>query len=226
MLAASLALVVGCIALASVAQAQWVVTNTNDSGAGSLRQAILNADAAAPTGAPGATQTITFSGAGVGTITLTSGALPLIYTNVNIQGVSGVAIDGNNLYRGLFVSGLANTGNGAPPAISVGISNVTIENVVAQGGAGGAGGGGGGLGAGGGLFINQNANVTITNVSFGNASAAGGNGGAAACASPGATPAGNGGGCGAGTGGGGGLHGTGGSGVFGGGGGRPVFFWR
>jgi hypothetical protein len=116
--AASLALAVGYIALASVAQAQWVVTNTNDSGAGSLRQAILNADAAgAPTGAPGAMQTITFSGSGVGTIALTSGALPLIYTNVNIQGAPGVAIDGNNLYRGLFVSGLATTGNGAPSAI-------------------------------------------------------------------------------------------------------------
>jgi hypothetical protein len=105
-LEASLTFVVGCVALASIAQAQWVVTNTNDSGAGSLRQAILNADAAgAPTGSPG--------------VTLTSGALPLIYTNVNIQCASGVAIDGDNQYRGLFVSGLATTGNSRPGFLRV-----------------------------------------------------------------------------------------------------------
>jgi hypothetical protein len=54
------------------ANAQFVVSNNNDSGSGSLRQAILDADAAgAPSGVPGATQTITFN-AGVGTITLGS----------------------------------------------------------------------------------------------------------------------------------------------------------
>jgi hypothetical protein len=38
---------------------------------------------------------------------------------------------------GFFISGLATTGNGAPPAITVGISNITIQNVDAQSGAGG-----------------------------------------------------------------------------------------
>jgi hypothetical protein len=138
------------LGLATPARAQFVVTNSNDSGPGSLRQAILNADAAgAPAGVPGATQTITFNG-GVGTISLQS-ALPLIYTNVNIVGTSGATIDGAGTYRGLFVSGLATTGNGAPPAVTVNISNLSIQNVVAQGGAGGGGNvgqetGGGGMG--------------------------------------------------------------------------------
>jgi hypothetical protein len=56
------------------------VLNLNDQGAGSLRQAILNADAA-----HGA-ETITFSVAG--TIQLTSGALPAITDNVTIDGTS------------------------------------------------------------------------------------------------------------------------------------------
>jgi len=45
-----------------------------------------------------------------------------------------------------IASGLATTGNGAPPAVNVSISNIAIQNVTAQGGAG-AGAGGGGLGA-------------------------------------------------------------------------------
>ncbi|HZO46681.1 MAG TPA: autotransporter domain-containing protein [Xanthobacteraceae bacterium] len=155
------------------AQAQFVVSNNNDSGAGSLRQAILDANAAgAPLGFPGATQTITFN-PGVGTINLAS-ALPLIYTNVDIVGTPGAAIDGGGAVRGLFISGLP--GGLAPQTIAVSISNLTIQNVTAAGGQGGNG-AGGGMGAGGGLFVNQNASVTITNVTFGNASAAGGAGG-------------------------------------------------
>lgn len=189
------------------ANAQFVVSNNNDSGAGSLRQAILDADAAgAPAGVPGATQTITFN-ANVGTITLAS-ALPLIFTNVNIVGTAGATIDGANMFRGLFVTGLATTGNGAPPAITVNISNIAIQNVKAQGGAGGAD-SGGGLGAGGGLFVNQNATVTISNVTFANAVAQGGNGGAHANDFS--------------VGGGGGLGGAGGSSLAAGGGGGLFF---
>jgi len=172
-LGAVIGLAVVC-GLATAARAQFVVTNVNDSGPGSLRQAILDANAAgAPLGVPGATQTITFN-SGVGTIALQS-ALPLIYTNVNIVGTTGAAIDGAGAFRGLFVSGLATTGNGAPPAVAVSIANLTIQNVVAQGGAGGDV-AGGGLGAGGALFVNRNASVTITGVSFANAAANGGAG--------------------------------------------------
>ncbi|MGH6716778.1 MAG: hypothetical protein ACREDC_11380, partial [Bradyrhizobium sp.] len=122
---------------ASAAQAQYVVSNNNDSGAGSLRQAIIDADnAGAPLGVPnGTTPAIVFN-AGVGTITLAS-ALPLIYSNVTITGSAGAAIDGAGSFRGLFVSGLATTGNGAPASVTVSISNLAIQNVVAQGGNGG-----------------------------------------------------------------------------------------
>src|SRR5580693_6569001 len=153
---------VACLAgwlSATGAQAQFMVTNNSDSGAGSLRQAIINADNAGTTnGAPnGTTPTISFA-ANVGTITLAS-ALPLIDSSVTING-AGATLDGAGQFRGLFVSGLATTGNGTPPVIAVSISNLTIQNVVAQGGNGGAADGGGGLGAGGGLFVNQNASVT------------------------------------------------------------------
>src|SRR4051812_7953147 len=109
-LLASTALVGLSLALTSESYAQFIVSNNADSGAGSMRQAILDANAAgAPLGVPGATQTITFN-AGVATITLAS-PLPLIYTNVNIAGTAGAAIDGANTFRGLFVSGLATTSN-------------------------------------------------------------------------------------------------------------------
>ena len=170
------------LAFISAAWADFVVTNNSDSGPGSLRQAILDANALnAPTGVPiyGVASTITIN-PGIGAITLTSGPLPLIYSNLNIVGAAGGSVlDGSGTFRGLFVSGLATTGNGAPAVVIVNISNLAIQNVVAQGGAGGANvqSGGGGLGAGGGLFINQNANVTITNTTFANAAARGGAGG-------------------------------------------------
>jgi uncharacterized protein with beta-barrel porin domain len=202
------------VVFASAAQADFVVTNNNDSGPGSLRQAILDANAAgAPNGVPNGTTSTIVINPGIGTIALTSGALPLIYSNLNIEGAAGGSVlNGSNTYRGLFVSGLATTGNGAPSAVTVTVSNLSIQNVVAQGGAGGSsrGGGGGGLGAGGGLFVNQNANVTITNVSFGNSAARGGAGGANSGAGLG--------------GGGGGLGGAGGASTANSGGGGGLFF--
>jgi hypothetical protein len=206
------AMVGGCIALAPSAHAQFVVTNTNDSGAGSLRSVIAAAEVeGAPTGTPGPTQAITFAPGLTGTINLLS-PLPLIYTNMSITGNPGIAIDGGGANRGFFISGLATTGNGAPPAITVSISNIAIQNVNAQGGAG-ASGGGGGLGAGGGLFVNQNASVTISNVSFSHSVATGGAGGVGLI--------------GGGGGGGGGLGGAGGVGIGSGGaagGGGGLFF--
>ncbi len=84
----------------------------------------------------------------------------------------GAFLDGEDLYRGLFVYSGKTT-----------IENLTIENAVAKGGAGGAaaegsfgsrgGGGGAGAGLGGGLFVADNpaggavpAQVTLDNVFF------------------------------------------------------------
>lgn len=75
----------------------FIVTNLNDSGEGSLRQAIL--DANANLFVP---DTITFSVSG--TITLLS-HLPWIYDELTINGSGqNVTISGNDLYRTIYVS--------------------------------------------------------------------------------------------------------------------------
>ena len=94
---------------------------------------------------------------------------------LDIEG-NGFALDGGGTQRGLFVySG------------DVTIEDLTLQKMLAQGGAGGVGGGGGGAGLGGALFIADNAaagalpsNVTLSNVTFANDTAAGGSGGGGA----------------------------------------------
>src|SRR5581483_551144 len=75
--------------------ATFPVTSTADSGAGSLRQAILDANAAA------GSDTIAFAipGAQMHTITLTSGALPAITDSVVIDGKSQPGYSGSPLIR-------------------------------------------------------------------------------------------------------------------------------
>ncbi len=72
------------------------VTSTADAGAGTLRQAIINAnaDATSTTGAP---HLITFAGAGIGTINLTTN-LPAITNHISINGgtLGTVIINGGN----------------------------------------------------------------------------------------------------------------------------------
>ncbi|MBV9461043.1 MAG: hypothetical protein JO141_26530, partial [Bradyrhizobium sp.] len=141
---------------AADAQAQFVVTNANDSGPGSLRAAITAADAA-----PGST--ITFNLPANSTILLASD-LPAITasTTINGSGASGLTLSGNNASRGFFVySG------------TVSISNIAITNTQAHGGDGGWGGGGAGMG--GGLFVASGAHVTVSNVAIQSSRATGGN---------------------------------------------------
>ncbi|MDP2697549.1 autotransporter domain-containing protein [Thalassospira sp.] len=182
-------LILLCTAPAGSAQAAtFNVTNTADSGAGSLRQAIFDANAA------GGTNTIDVQN-GLGTITLTSGDLNALNSNITLNG-NGNTLSGNNAFRGLFVySG------------TVAINDLTIENAVASGGdAGQATGGGAGLG--GALFVKDGASVTISNLVAQNNAATGGDGGAQTAAGI--------------TGGGGGMGGDGGvaaGGISGGGGG-------
>lgn len=102
-------------------------------------------------------------------ITLTQ-SLPMITAGVTVTGNNNT-LDANNAGRAFFVQ----SGTAA-------ISNLTINNARAQGGAGGfsgtnAGAGGGGLGAGAAVFVNTGAAATLSNVSVGNASAIGGAGG-------------------------------------------------
>jgi outer membrane autotransporter protein len=180
--------------------ADFLVSNGDPYGAGSLHQAILDANAA---------------GAGNHTISLDSsmppGSVLEVYStmahinaNVVIDG-GGSTIYGHGASRLLFVAG----GN-------VTIKNLTFEGGNATGGNGGsadkAGGGGGSLGAGGAIYVNSGANVTVENASFTYNGARGGSGGTT-----------NSGGSGQSGGGGGGFHGNGASGGYNGGGGGGGF---
>jgi predicted outer membrane repeat protein len=120
--------------------ATFTVTNTNDSGAGSLRQAILSANATA------GTDTISFGLGAVGTITLAS-PLPVIEEALTITGpgAATLAVSGNNTYRVFEIS----TG------ISVTISGLTIRNGYASYAEGTDGNGGG---------IRNAGNLTLTDV--------------------------------------------------------------
>lgn len=137
------------------ADATWLaadlfVTNTNDSGPGSLRQAIADSNVMA------GTQSITFIGAGAsGTITLTTGQLD-ITDSVTIfgPGAANLAVSGNNASR-IF--------NDA----SAGSMTVTISGLKMTGGNAGANNGG--------AILNNNDNLTVTaSVITGNTATSGG----------------------------------------------------
>ena len=124
------------------------VTSIADAGAGTLRQAIINANAdlTSTTGAP---HLITFTGAGIGTITLAT-SLPAITNHISINGgtLGAVIINGGNtaavsqgiLYNAANCSGsvlrnmVINNCNGPvgvgvyiqSPAVSVTINNCRI----------------------------------------------------------------------------------------------------
>ncbi|MES1241472.1 MAG: choice-of-anchor Q domain-containing protein, partial [Acidobacteriota bacterium] len=164
---AQAALTLGAAALAAAPGAQaatFTVTNLNDSGAGSLRQAILDAN-----GAAGA-DVVDFQAGLTGTITLTTGQLS-IYDSVDVQGpgASVLTVSGNNADRVFYLyanaatidvtlSGLTITGGNAN--IGGGVvdfdENLTLDSVVITGNA--ATGDGGGVWADG-----FNMNLTIQN---------------------------------------------------------------
>ncbi|MFN8531383.1 MAG: choice-of-anchor Q domain-containing protein [Anaerolineae bacterium] len=124
-----------------------LVTNGSDSGEGSLRQAVANANG------DGVSSTITFSG--VSTVNLTTGELSLLNDGtLTIDGGLGVTIQGNNTFRMLSV------GSGA---------HVTLTHLIIAGGYFA-----GNHGYGGGLYVNGGA-VTLTNSTVsGNTAEAGG----------------------------------------------------
>ncbi len=136
----------------------FVVKNYNDSGAGSLRQAILDINSAGS----GIVDAQSLSG----TINLSS-SLPMITGSMTFLGSTNLTVSGNNLYRVFSV-------NSYPRSLL--FSKLVIANGKAQGGSASLGGGGGGAGLGGGVFINSG-NVVLSDVRFSGNSAIGGNGG-------------------------------------------------
>ena len=131
--------------------ATFSVTNTGDSGGGSLRQAILDANAT-----PGA-DTITFAAGVTGTIALTSGQLTVTDNlTINGPGAANLTISGNNASRVMEVSaGMAlnlkdvTIANGryitAPTVAGAGILNagtLTVSDSVFSGNDAGSGSGG------------------------------------------------------------------------------------
>ncbi len=146
------------------AQSTFTVTNTNDSGPGSLRQAIENAN----TNGDGL-DIINFSEDVSGNILLNS-QLPIIATALTINGPGEevLSISGQNAYRILFIN---STGD-------VAINNLTLKEGRASGGnaSSGASGGGGGAGMGGAIFLEQG-NLSLNFTSLVSNSARGGKGG-------------------------------------------------
>lgn len=147
------------------AAATFTVTITDDSGAGSLRDAIEQANGSAGPHTINITAT--------GTITLAS-SLPPITESVEINGpgAADLTLDGDDLYRILSVT----TG-------TVVIRDLAISHGRSEGEDGqnrqsdsSGGGGGGAAGLGGGLYITDG-DVTIENVTFTDNAALGGRGG-------------------------------------------------
>ncbi len=145
----------------------FTVNNLNDSGAGSLRQAILsaNADATATPTAPHFIDATNITG----TITMLAANRFMVITNhmtIKGSGQATLTISGNNATRVFWIQ------NG-----TVSIQDLTIANGLAKGGLGG------GMGAGGAIFMHEgkqngmgSIELCLFNVTFSNNKAQGGNG--------------------------------------------------
>ena len=154
----------------------FTVTNLNDSGAGSLRQAVLDANAL--TG----DDTITFQSGLSGTILLTGGELAITGNlTVNGPGANILAISANHTSRiinttfptigTVTLSGLRfKDGNAASGgAIYNYLCNLTVTNSTLSGNSASGGGGGG--------IYSILGNLTVTNSTLSGNSASGGGGG-------------------------------------------------
>jgi len=134
----------------------YIVSNTDDLGAGSLRQAIIDFNTA---GADGVADNIIFNIASGSTITLSPGQLSITGTDqltidgdLNDDGIPDITIDANNTSRVFYISAL---------------SDVTLDGLIITGGSSWGGSG-----------IFNDGTVTITNSTIsGNTATLGGDGG-------------------------------------------------
>ena len=121
----ALAMCVG-LAVSSAHGATFTVSNLNDSGPGSLRQAVIDANAAA------GADTITFDAGGTGIITLTSGGIQILDAlTIQGPGSSALIIDGNannRIFSIVETSPPACPALTAPTDLPVSISGMTLRN--------------------------------------------------------------------------------------------------
>jgi CSLREA domain-containing protein len=139
---------IGCLAPLRAGAATFTVNNTNDSGAGSLRQAILDAN---DEGANPGADTIDATGV-TGNITLTSGELA-ISSDITINGPTGgtLTVSGNNASRVFNIT----TG-------TVALNDLTIT--------------GGNADLGGGIEKDGTGDLTLTDMTFSSNTTTGGGG--------------------------------------------------
>ena len=166
--------------------ATYTVSNNTDSGTGSLRDAITQANIPATN-----IDTIQFAAGLAGqTITLTSNLPPINKGNFqqlffDVTAAPGLTINGGNLYQIFFVNsgGVVQFQGAGANANALILANGRATGAVggtANAGAlpGPGGGGGGGAAGGGALFVNNNAIVGLGNVTLSGNQAVGGAGGA------------------------------------------------
>jgi len=154
--------------------ATFTVSNSANTGAGSLRKAMTDAELSADP-----SNEIVWSG-GAGTIMLEE-PLPPITKDLTIDaGLLAVTIDGSSMAMTPTTRPFTVTGG------LVSISNLTLDGCKATGGSGsfggtgtmgGGGGGGGGAGLGGAVYVGEAADVTLVNITFVRNTAEGGAGG-------------------------------------------------
>ena len=101
---------------AGVQAATFTVTNLNDSGPGSLRQAVLNANAT------GGADTIQFQAGLVGTITLTSNIEITDSLTINGPAASQLTISGNKAQQIFYINSATN------PVAVVAINGLTLRD--------------------------------------------------------------------------------------------------
>ena len=179
--ALAVSLVMAVVVLASPAwAATYTVNNTNDAGEGSLRQAIIDADANT-----GVADTINFNLGSPATITLTSSQLPDITDEAGLTidgGSAGITISGDNQYRVFEVGSgakltlsnltVADSGSDAPDGGGGAILNVggTLEVINSTLSGNSAPNGGGAI-------LNAEGTVTVSNSTLSGNSVSNGYGG-------------------------------------------------